>query len=238
MTTEEPATTTDFNPYREESGISPEETPYFLPPTGAIVRFPDTNGLGVLIGKYILTAANNVSYENTGWVYADEGDLSATSRGSHPPYVSILAGENVIRCNLVAVEPGCSVAVLRGPHPERYPEDFEAFNAFRKSAPTVRVYPLEFVKNTRIWVYGTNRGWVYGTVYSTNSEVSSCGCLDYEVSSDSIGGPVLTEDGYFIGVLTACSQSDPPDQGEVIVEFAGCTLHCRIGSLARYSNSN
>ncbi len=173
----------------------------------ATVRFPRKDGQGVLVpGQMIVTAAHVVSWSTEGGMAL--GDY----------YIEeIKAGSCIFKVQPLAVEPVTDIAVLGALDGQVFPDEAEAFEEFCESTAPVSIctvdfpwhspFPVHVLTHTGRWVSARATQW--GVDDSVLSIEASEG-----IEGGTSGGPVVTNDGLLLGVVSTVG-GEPPRTGMI-----------------------
>lgn len=169
----------------------------------ATIRFPD-RGLGVLVpGGLILTAAHVVEWTHTGLMALGNGEefVQKIEAGGQPHLVYPFA-----------VEPVADLAVLGALDGQWFPEAEEAFERFCEATAAVLLATTEFPYGARIpaHVFTHTGQWITGHVAQWRPESPKLSLEpDEAIQGGTSGGPVVTDDGRLLGVVSWSGQAAP-----------------------------
>jgi S1-C subfamily serine protease len=172
----------------------------------ATVRLTQLGGLGVLIpGGFIVTAAHCVEWTSTGGMSVGLGDVSRAE-------IVTADGDNLVG-EVAAVEPVADIAVLAAPDGQVLYDAAEAFEAFCETTPAVPLcttrFPESFEATIPLHILTHDKGLVAGRFCQGRIGARVLWMTSEQpIDGGTSGGPVVTEDGHLLGVLSSTSFID------------------------------
>lgn len=164
----------------------------------ATVSFPRRGGQGVIVaGGYIITAAHVVGWTGT-------GDMTLGREDYWEEFC--LGGKETLRAQVLAAEPVADVAFLGCPDDQYDPDGAEIFETLIEGVAPISIYTNAIRVNAPFRVHIlTHKGtWVTGEAqrYGRNPTAIAVHADDQIVGGTS-GGPVVTNDGRLLGVVSS-----------------------------------
>ena len=166
----------------------------------ATVRFPRLNGQGVVIrGGFILTAAHVI-----GWT--SNGDMTLSPEYFYETVE--VAGVN-IRATVRALEPCSDIAFLGEPDNQSERDEALAFDEAISAIEGVSLHTRDLPLGTEVQVHVFSHlgEWIEAEACQWRQGARSLAITSkFQIPSGTSGGPVVTDDGELIGVVSQSSE--------------------------------
>jgi hypothetical protein len=165
-----------------------------------VVTVPFGEGVGMLVGNAILTAAHCVNYAAVGPMAVDD---------THIEEIETFNG-NRLKTALMAVEPVYDIAVLGSLDGQDCPEEAAAFQQFCQATQPVPLASSTISTGKGLTVSIRNRDgtWVEGSSMIPSNDVPVF-CFETKklVERGASGGPVLNQRGELVGLVSTTHES-------------------------------
>ena len=173
-----------------------------------VVNVNDDPGQGVLIaGGFILTAAHCVPW-------SCEGDMMLYDCFLQ----TIKTRDNkLLTVTPYAVEPVSDIAVLGKVDDQTYPREALAFEQFCEGTFPIPAFTeeMEIAKAMTVYLLSHKGAWIKGEVTHWGPSLGHCVCLHSQgIEGGTSGGPVVSEDGRLVGVVSNCEEPADEDVDE------------------------
>jgi S1-C subfamily serine protease len=162
----------------------------------ATVRLPGLGGQGVAVpGQMIVTAAHCVRWSGTGGMALGDFFVEA-----------IESGDRKVVAQVYAAEPVADIAVLGALDDQSAPDEAEAFEAWYASVPSVSLCTTDFPLREPFpaWIRAHTGRWIEARAEQLVVQAASLFLRTREgIEGGTSGGPVVTEDGLLLGVISS-----------------------------------
>ena len=166
----------------------------------AVVQISQSKSRGVLIpGNMILTAAHCVSM-----------NLDAVNLNDGPIEHIITAKGEQLTVEAIAVEPVNDIAVLGSLDEQERSEEAGAFEAFCRSTKAVKICLARFeaFESFPVHILNANGKWIWAKAKKCHEDAQVFIVEpDENIEAGASGGPIVTEDGELVGIVTKLSHS-------------------------------